>query len=402
MVLFIGRAWPTRPPARFYAARGLHTVALAMLRNAHRCYDGWGASGKVEQLIRSHKQLREERPALGPTSTIHAPVEHLDLAAVLKVSQAVSSELLMDRLLDTLMRTAIEHAGAERGLLILCSGNEPRIAAEATIGETISVQLHDQPLTANSLSEAIVQTVLRAREAMILDDAAADPAFAADPYIRRRQARSVLCLPLVNRSRLIGVLYLENNLAPRVFTPTRISVLKLLASQAAIALENTGLYRDLAEREAKIRRLVDANIIGIFIRELDGRILEANDAFLRMIGYDREDLAAGRLRWTDLTPPEWLARNVQSVAEIETTGLLHPFEKEYFRKDGSRVPVLIGAATFAEGGTQGVAFVLDLTERKRAEAEARANEQRFREMQMALAHANRVATMGHADRLNRP
>ena len=156
--------------------------------------------------------------------------------------------------------------------------------------------------------------------------------------------RSVLCLPLVNQSRLIGVLYLENNLAPRVFTPTRISVLKLLASQAAIALENTGLYRDLAEREAKIRRLVDANIIGIFIRELDGRILEANDAFLRMIGYDREDLAAGRLRWTDLTPPEWLARNVQSVAEIETTGLLHPFEKEYFRKDGSRVPVLIGAA----------------------------------------------------------
>jgi hypothetical protein len=135
-----------------------------MLRNAHRCYDRWGASGKVEQLNRSHKQLREERPALGPTSTIRAPVEHLDLAAVLKVSQAVSSELLMDRLLDTLMRTAIEHAGAERGLLILCSGNEPRIAAEATIGETISVQLHDQPLTANSLSEAIVQTVLRSRE----------------------------------------------------------------------------------------------------------------------------------------------------------------------------------------------------------------------------------------------
>ena len=168
----------------------------------------------------------------------------------------------MDKLLDTLMRTAIEQAGAERGLLILCSGNEQRIAAEATIGETISVQPHDQPLTAKSLFEAIVQTVLRAREAMILDDAAADPAFAADPYIRQRQARSVLCRPLVNQSRLIGVLYLENNLAPRVFTPTRISVLKLLASQAAIALENTGLYRDLAEREAKIRRLVDANIIG--------------------------------------------------------------------------------------------------------------------------------------------
>ena len=82
-------------------------------------------------------------------------------------------------------------------------------------------------------------------------------------------------------------------------------MLKLLASQAAIALENTRLYRDRVEREAKIRRLVDANIIGIFIWESEGQIFEANDAFLRMVGYDREDLVAGRLRWTDLTPPEW-------------------------------------------------------------------------------------------------
>ena len=171
-------------------------------------------------------------------------------------------------------------------------------------------------------------------------------------------------------------------------------MLKLLASQAAISLENTRLYRDLAEREAKIRRLVDANIIGIFIWDLEGRILEANDAFLRMVGYDREDLVSGRLRWTDLTPPEWRDRDARAVDELKMTGSLQPFEKEYFRKDGSRVPVLIGAATFEESGNQGVAFVLDLTERKRAEAEARESERRYREVQMELAHANRVATMG--------
>jgi PAS domain-containing protein len=84
-----------------------------------------------------------------------------------------------------------------------------------------------------------------------------------------------------------------------------IAVLKLLASQAAISLENTGLYRDLQEREGKIRRLVDANTIGIFIWELEGKIIEANDAFLRMLGYNREDLVSGRLTWTDMTPPEW-------------------------------------------------------------------------------------------------
>ena len=127
----------------------------------------------------------------------------------------------------------------------------------------------------------------------------------------------------------------------------------------------------LRESEAKIRRLVDANIIGIFIWDFEGRIIEANDAFLRMVGYDREDLASGRLRWTELTPPEWRDRDERRhLPELKMTGSLQPFEKEYFRKDGSRVPVLIGAATFEEGGNQGVAFVLDLTERKRAEQAA--------------------------------
>ncbi len=175
---------------------------------------------------------------------------------------------------------------------------------------------------------------------------------------------------------------------------SRIAVLKLLASQAAIALENARLYRDLAERESKIRRLVDANIIGIFFWDVDGRILEANDTFLRMVGCDREELVSGRVRWSDLTPPEWRERSVRSVEEVRLTGSLQPYEKEYFRKDGSRVPVLIGSAAFDEQRDQGVAFLLDLTERKRAEAGARESERRYRELQMEVAHANRVATMG--------
>src|SRR6185436_635606 len=114
-------------------------------------------------------------------------------------------------------------------------------------------------------------------------------------------ARSILCLPLINQGKLIGVLYLENNLAPHVFTPKRIAVLKLIASQAAISLENTILYVDLEEREAKIRRLVEANIIGIVVWNLDGHIMEANDAFLRMVKYSREDLLSGRVSWKEIT-----------------------------------------------------------------------------------------------------
>ncbi len=141
------------------------------------------------------------------------------------------------------------------------------------------------------------------------------------------------------------MLYLENNLTIGAFTPARMAVLKLLASEAAISMENARLYRDLAEREARIRRLVDANIIGIFFWDLKGRILEANNAFLLMVGYDREDLASGRVRWTDLTPPEWRDRDEQtSVPALKATGRVQPYEKEFFRKDGGRVPVLIGAA----------------------------------------------------------
>ena len=121
------------------------------------------------------------------------------------------------------------------------------------------------------MPESILHYVVRTQESVILDDASAQNPFSTDTYIRQHHARSILCLPLINQAKLIGVLYLENNLTPHVFTPTRIAVLKLLASQAAISLENTRLYRDLEEREAKIRRLVDANIIGIFIWNLEGR-----------------------------------------------------------------------------------------------------------------------------------
>ena len=123
----------------------------------------------------------------------------------------------------------------------------------------------------------------------------------------------------------------------------------------------------LREREAKIRRLVDSNIIGIFITGLEGRVLEANDAFLHLVGQERDDLVSGRIRWTDLTPPEWRERDRRALAELNSNTIAQPYEKEFFRKDGSRVPVLIGGALFEEGGNEGVAFVLDLTERKRAE-----------------------------------
>jgi len=374
--------------SRFYAARGFEKIARMYLQDARDGYLRWGADGKVRQLEQHHPHLRDAPVPASPTATIGAPVGQLDVGAVLKAAQAVSGEILLGKLIETLLRIAVEHAGAERGLLILFPGDEPRIAAEATTGRgQVEVTLRQMPVSPRELPESVLHTVIRMRESVILDDALAQNPFSADEYIRQKHARSVLCLPLVKQAKLIGVLYLENNLASHVFTPARISVLELLASQAAISLENARLYNDLQEREARIRRLVDSNIIGVMIWDFQGRIIEANKAFLDMVGYAREDLVSGRLRWTELTPAEWRDADDRAIAELKATGTVQPREKEYFRKDGSRVPVLLGSTTFGDRQDEGVAFVLDLTQRKQVEGA-------LRDMQTNLTHVVRITTLG--------
>jgi len=153
------------------------------------------------------------------------------------------------------------------------------------------------------------------------------------------------------------------------------SLLTSTTIMVVLLMETIRLYANVARsNEGKIRRLVDANIIGIIIWDIEGRIIDCNDAFLRMIGFERADLTSGALRWTELTPPEWRATDERCLADIRVSGTIQPFEKEYIRKDGTRVPVLVGAAIFDESQDQGVAFVLDLTERKQAEEALRRSE----------------------------
>src|SRR4029077_9291366 len=153
--------------------------------------------------------------------------------------------------------------------------------------------------------------------------------------------------------------------------------------------------RELASGlEAKIRRLVEANVVGIVIWNLEGAITEASDAFLRMVQYDREDLASGRVRWTDLTPAEWRDHDERAVADLKVTGIFQPFEKEYFRKDGGRVPVLLGGALVEGSGNEGVAFVLDLSDQKRAQEKLQQAQQFLYATQVELARVSRLTTMG--------
>jgi PAS domain S-box-containing protein len=238
------------------------------------------------------------------------------------------------------------------------------------------------------------ETVMNTRKPLLVPDALIDEVWKANPDIKLGMI-SYLGVPIVwPDGEIFGTICVLDNKG-NAYSEVYLRLLLQWREVVQADLRWLGVLRgELIEREGKIRRLVESNIIGIFTWELEGPILEANEAFLRTVGYDREALVSGLIRWTDLTPSEYRDLDALGLAELKSTGTLQAFEKEYFRRDGSRVPVLVGAASFGENGNQGVAFVLDLTERKRAEAELRESERRYSEVQMELAHANRLAIVG--------
>ncbi|RLK39507.1 GAF domain-containing protein [Cupriavidus plantarum] len=250
--------------ARFYLSRGLPKVARMYLREARRCYGHWGADGKVWQLDALYPRLTDEDRPAALTGTIGAPLEHLDLATVLEVSQTISREIHLDKLVDTLMRTALEQAGATRGMLILLRDGRPRLAADAFADdEGIVVRTPEAetdadvhateamvPMAPDTAPMPLIEQVLATGESVAVDNAPNLSAYMTDVYVQRHRPRSMLALPLFNQATLVGILYVENRLAPRVFVPARAAMLKLLASQAAVALENSRLYHERRRADA--------------------------------------------------------------------------------------------------------------------------------------------------------
>jgi PAS domain S-box-containing protein len=311
--------------------------------------------------------------------------------------QTAASEIL--RIISTSPIQSVLDAVAENAAR-LCNANNARIfrlednllRLVASYGEILLTSHGHEPFPANRDTVTGRATCDR-RTIHVHDLAAEDNEYpVGSRAVKSEGYHTSLATPLLRAGTPTGVI-LVRRLEVRPFSDSQIALLETFADQAVIAIENVRLFeaerqrtlelthanRDLAEREAKIRRLVDANIIGIFISGLRGRVLEANDAFLHLVGYDRDDLVSGRIRWTDLTPSEWRERDKRALAELSSNTIAQPYEKEFFRKDGSCVPVLIGGALFEEGGNEGVAFVLGLTERKRAEKALRESEAKFRD-----------------------
>ena len=390
--------------AHFYAARGFDTIAETYLRHARTCYLRWGAAGKVRQLEQRHPHLREETAHLGLDATIETPQVQLDLATVIKTSLAVSSEIVPEKLIETLMVLAIEHAGAERGLLVRFQEDEQQIEAEATTGgNTVTVRLLARRPSPADLPVSVLQYVTRTQQSVIMDDATSENRFPGDEYIRQKHVRSLLCLPLVKQAKLIGVLYLENNLASYAFTPARIAVLKLLSSQAAISLENARLYaelmsenRDRKRAESALRRseasLAQAQQIsgtGSWRWKIDTGEVISSAELLRLFAYDFAT-----------TPPSYATLMERTHTEDRPTfeRVLDKalrercrFQHEYriVLPDGSVKHVqTVGQPEVADSDeVEFIGTVMDITERRRAE-------EALRNTQADLARIARLTTMG--------
>jgi PAS domain S-box-containing protein len=406
--------------ARFYAGRGFEKIAHAYLRDSRHCYLRWGADGKVRQLEQLYPQIREAPAVPAPTRTIEAPLEHLELATVIKMSQAVSSEILLEKLIETLLKTAVEQAGAERGLLVLADGEQYRIEAEIGPGTyQVDVRLRPGPVSSAELPASLLRYVVRSQEKVILDDAATHTLFSEDEYLRQRHPKSILCLPLLKQSKLISVLYLENNLASGVFTPKRVAILELLASQAAISLDHARLYSELSRANAMLEHEINERLRAeCAARRSEAYLTEAESLSksgswawnpatkeithwsqerYRLFGFDPKagippfEAILQRIHPEDRK--KWLENTDDAIRERRDSDL----EFRVVLPDGEIKHLYgVGHPVFSESGdlVEVMGLGIDITERKRAEKELRQKEVSLREAQSNLAHVSRLTTMG--------
>jgi PAS domain S-box-containing protein len=375
--------------ARFYATRDFETTAHAYLSNARNCYERWGALGKVEQLDKNYPRLQQQQPPTSTTATIGTPVGQLDVVTVLKASQALSSEILLPKLIEKLMRFAVEHAGAERGLLILLRDDGPQIEAEAAISHgAVEVSVRQTVITPLELPQSALQYVIRTREAVVLDDASVRNLYSEDEYTRQKRPRSVLCLPILKQTKLIGALYLENNLTPRAFTSDRVAVLEMLASQAAISLENAKLYSDLQRSEAFLADGQSISRTGSFGWSVLGGEIYWSEETYNIFGYDRAVKPSLELVFQRIHPDDRdLAQETIDRASEARANL--DFEHRLLMPNGSvkYLHVLARALKTSSGNLEYMGTVRDVTERTLAE-------DALRQAKMDLAHISRVTTVG--------
>jgi PAS domain S-box-containing protein len=389
--------------SRFYRARGLDLVADGFLRHARACYARWGADGKVRQLDERHPGLLE--PGTTARDVFAAPAEQLDLVSVVKASQTISSELV-EELASTLLTLVLEQGGARKGYLLLSREGALCIQAEATLEQAgIATRILDSlPLeTSRLLPVSAIRQAQRTREAVVLEDPTDAAGFASDAYFADRRPRSALCLPIVRRENLIGLLYLENELVPGAFTPARLAALTLLASQAAISMEDALLLsherasRERAERatqalresEARLRLAEEAAKAGIWEWDLRTNENFWSEGIWKLYDNLPRSVQPSYQSWRATIHPEDRARAEEVVQEAARRGTEINLEWRVLTRDGTTRWLMSRGRPLRDAGGQAVRYlgiVLDITDRKHAEEELRQENRRKSDFLGVLSH----------------
>lgn len=273
--------------ARYYYERGFDFIGKAYIIEAHYQYNNWGAVTaitKIEQdyqfLVTYSDNSQEESTSLSLDKTITGQTssDKLDLATILKASQAIAGEIVLDKLLKILMKIVIENAGAEKGYLIMEKAGSLFIEAEGSVNKNEIIVLQSLPIEEN-LPVSIINYVERTKEDVVLNDASKEDTFSSDKYITGNMIRSVLSTPLINQGKLVGILYLENNLTTGAFSKGKIEVLKLLSSQISVSIENAKFYEELEQKvQERTKELAKAH------KELEQTFEEVNTLKIQQDG----------------------------------------------------------------------------------------------------------------------
>lgn len=283
---------------KFYLAWGKQKIARTYLNEAYYVYLHWGAKAKAKHLIEYHEQfILKSSPKtystysseqitinLDPTNDSETG-DSLDLATFMKASQAISGEILLEKLLANLMKILIENAGAQIGYLIFNSEQELLIEAIGAVDQESTQVMQSIPI-ADRLPTSIIHYVARTKDTVLEHNIAQQGRFSEDPYIKAQQTKSVLCTPLIDQGQLTGIIYLENNLTTRAFTPKRLKILQLLSGQAAIAISNAKLYKELQESQRRLEQFLDAMPIGVTIHQPNGQAYYSNLQAKQLLGMD--------------------------------------------------------------------------------------------------------------------
>jgi PAS domain S-box-containing protein len=282
--------------AKFYLAHKMEKVAQTYLQEAYHAYQRWGATAKVQHLQTQYPQLLAKwstatnqshtRMITNATlSTSTTGSQSLDLNSIIKASQTLSGEIILQRLLEKMMHIVIENAGAEQGFLLLPKQNQWLIEAEGRVGKADVVVLQSIPIDDNRwVSSALIYYVVRTQQPLVLNAATKSGYFTRDPHIIQSQVKSVLGMPLLNQGKLVGILYLENNLVEGAFTTNRIEILNFLSSQLAISIQNAKLYAEVRENERTLAQFLDAMPVGVVILEPGGKPYFVNQRGQELLG----------------------------------------------------------------------------------------------------------------------